>query len=121
MKILYVGLLAFLMTIPVAVFAKTDKATVNFDTPTVVAGRTLPSGNYDVKWNGSGPSVQVNFLKNNKVVATAPAQLIDKNNPYNNAVEATTEGTTQVLTAIDRSHVTLKFSPTGSSTQTTGQ
>ena len=110
MKTLYVGLLAILMTIPVLAFAKTDKANINFDSPTVVAGKKLAAGSYEVKWNGNGPSVQVNFLKNNKVVATAPAQLIEKNNPYNNAIEAQTEGKTQVLTAIDRSHETLKFS-----------
>lgn len=114
MKTLYVGLLAMLMSVPVAMFAKTEKANVNFDRPTVVAGKKLAPGNYEVKWNGNGPAVQVNFLQNNKVVATAPAQMIDKNNPYNNAVEAQTKGKTQVLTAIDRSHMTLKFSPTGS-------
>lgn len=121
MKNLYVGLLAILMTIPVVAFAKSDKASVNFDTATVVAGQTLPAGNYDVKWDGNGPSVQVNFLKNNKVVATAPAQLIDKNNPYDNAVESKTEGNTQVLTAIDRTHMTLKFSPSGTSAQNPGE
>ncbi len=121
MKTLYVGLLAILMTIPVVAFAKSDKASVNFDTTTVVAGQTLPAGNYDVKWNGNGPSVQVSFLKNKKVVATVPAQLIDKSNPYDNAVEARTEGNTQVLTAIDRTHMTLQFSPAGSSTQNPGE
>lgn len=110
MKTLYVGLLALLMATPVAVFAKTDKTDVNFDSPTVVAGKKLAAGNYEVKWTGNGPAVQVSFLKNNKVVATVPAQIIDKDNPYNNAVEAQTEGKNQVLTAIDRSHMTLKFS-----------
>ena len=116
MKTLYVGLLAILMTIPVVAFAKTDKTNVNFDSPTVVAGTKLAAGNYEVRWNSDGPSVQVNFLKNNKVVATAPAKLIARNNPYSIAVEAQTEGKVQVLTAIDRSHMTLKFSPTGTKT-----
>lgn len=114
MKKLYVGLLTLVMAVPVAVFAKTDKVNVSFDSPTMVAGKKLSPGKYEVKWNGSGPAVQVNFLKNNKVVATAPAKLIDKNNPYNNAVESRTEGKHQVLTAIDRSHMTLKFSSQGS-------
>lgn len=116
MKTLYVGLLALLMTVPVATFAKTEKTNVNFDSPTVVAGKKLSAGNYEVKWNGNGPEVQVSFLQNNKVVATAPAQIIDKDNPYNNAIEAQKEGNAQVLTAIDRSHMTLKFSPNGSQT-----
>jgi hypothetical protein len=116
MKTLYVGLLTLLMTVPVAVFAKTEKTNVNFDTTTIVAGKKLSPGKYQVKWNGNGPAVQVNFLKNDKVVATAPAKIIDKSNPYNNAIEAQTEGKTQVLTAIDRSHMTLKFSPNGMKT-----
>jgi hypothetical protein len=116
MKQLYVGLLTLVMAVPVAVFAKTDKANVNFDRPTVVAGKKLAAGNYQVKWNGNGPAVQVRFLKNNKVVATAPAQIVNKNNPYNNAVESTTQGKHQVLTAIDRSHMTLKFSRNRSQT-----
>lgn len=115
MKALYVGLLTLLMTVPV--FAKTEKANVNFDSPTVVAGKKLAAGKYQVKWDGSGPAVQVHFLKNNKVVATAPAQVVSKNNPYNNAVESTTQGKHQVLTAIDRSNMTLKFSQ-NASTQT---
>ncbi len=116
MKTLYVGLLTLVMTVPVAVFAKTEKANVNFDSTTMVAGKKLSPGKYEVKWNGNGPAVQVNFLKNNKVVATAPAKLIDKNNPYDNAVESRKEGKHQVLTAIDRSHMTLKFSHAASQT-----
>jgi hypothetical protein len=121
MKPLYVGLLTILMTVPVALFAKSDSARVNLDKPMIVAGQKVPAGNYDVKWTGNGPAVQVQFLKNKKVMATAPAKLIDKKSPYDNAVETQTKNGSQVLTAIDRSNMTLKFGQNASATTTGGQ
>jgi len=40
-----------------------------------VNGKQLPAGNYNVKWEGSGPEVQVQFLQGKKVVASAPAKV----------------------------------------------
>jgi hypothetical protein len=37
----------------------------------------LKAGEYSVTWEGSGPDVQVNFLKGKKIVATSPAHLVD--------------------------------------------
>jgi hypothetical protein len=121
MKTLYVGLLTIVMTVPVALFTKSDSANVNFDKPMIVAGHKVPAGNYDVKWTGNRPAVQVQFLRNKKVVATAPAKVIDKKNLYNNAVESQTENGSRVLTAIDRSNLTLKFTQNIAATQSGGQ
>jgi len=41
-----------------------------------ISGTTLPAGNYTAKWDGSGPAVQVNIVRNGKTVATVPAKLI---------------------------------------------
>ncbi|HEU5403582.1 MAG TPA: hypothetical protein VFU86_19665 [Terriglobales bacterium] len=116
MKTLYVCVLALLMTVPVFASAKPDKANVNFDTTTIVAGKKLAPGKYQLQWNGNGPTVKVNFLRNDKLVATAPAKIIAKNNPYDNAVESEPQGKARILVAIDRSHMTLRFSPTTSKT-----
>ena len=35
----------------------------------------LEPGNYKVEWQGTGPSVQVNFLQHGKTVATVPGTL----------------------------------------------
>ena len=35
----------------------------------------LNPGNYRVKWQGSGPAVEVSFLRNGKTVVTVPATL----------------------------------------------
>jgi len=37
----------------------------------------LPAGDYSVKWDGTGPNVELNILQGSKVVATTPARLID--------------------------------------------
>ena len=118
MKYFYVGLLTIVMTLPATLFAKSNSASVNLDSPTNVAGQTLPAGQYNVKWTGNGPDVQVQFLNGHKVVASAPARLVDRKNPYDNAVETKTQNGSQVLTAIDRSNLTLKFGQNGSATPT---
>jgi len=42
-----------------------------------VGGAQLAPGDYSLKWDGNGPSVQLSILKGSKVVATTPARLID--------------------------------------------
>jgi len=38
-------------------------------------GKQLPAGNYQLKWEGNGPNVEVTIIKNKNVVATVPARL----------------------------------------------
>jgi hypothetical protein len=113
MKVVYAGLLTVLMMLPVAMFAKTDSAKVNFDQALMVAGQKVPAGHYDVRWSGNGPTVQAKFMKDGKVVATAPAKIINKKNPYDNAFEIAKEHGSRVLTAIDRSDFSLQFPQNG--------
>jgi hypothetical protein len=40
-----------------------------------INGKQLPAGNYELKWEGTGTDVRVQFLHGKKVVATAPAKL----------------------------------------------
>lgn len=44
---------------------------------TQVNGKELPAGDYEARWDGSGPSVQVNITQGKKVVATVPAQVVN--------------------------------------------
>jgi hypothetical protein len=41
-----------------------------------VNGKSLPPGEYKLTWEGTGPNVQLNILKNNKVVATSEAHVV---------------------------------------------
>ncbi len=42
-----------------------------------VNGNQLPAGKYTVTWEGSGPTVELKFLKGKNVVATVPAQIVN--------------------------------------------
>jgi outer membrane lipoprotein-sorting protein len=40
-------------------------------------GKQLAAGNYMLKWEGTGPNVEVTIIKGKNVVATVPARLQD--------------------------------------------
>ena len=44
-----------------------------------VNGKELPAGDYEARWEGSGPTVQVSITQGKKVIATVPAQVVDLN------------------------------------------
>jgi hypothetical protein len=73
-KSLLLGLALLLAT---SAFAAGNKGSMQLLDPVNVSGKQLPAGEYSVKWDGSGPNVEVNIMKGNKVVATTPARLID--------------------------------------------
>lgn len=76
----YLNYLAIVGTVamlsPLAVFAATKTSrNVNIGDAVVVGTTHLNPGSYKVEWEGMGPAVNVNFLHNGKIVATAPATL----------------------------------------------
>ena len=54
-----------------------NKGSFNLDERTTVSGHQLAPGQYQLKWDGAGPSVDVSVLSQGKVVATVPARLIE--------------------------------------------
>jgi hypothetical protein len=70
-----------------------NKASVQLPEPAMVGGTQLKAGDYTVKWDGSGPSVQLSILRGNKVVATTPAQVVSVDRaPERSSVLARQEG-----------------------------
>src|ERR1700733_15225048 len=61
---------------PLSVFAR-DKNQHSVEIPDTVqvGGTQLKPGNYKIEWQGTGPDIQVTFLRNGKTVATVPATL----------------------------------------------
>lgn len=53
------------------------KGSVQFFNDVQLNGKQLPAGEYQVKWEGTGNNVEMSILRNNKVLATTPAQLVD--------------------------------------------
>jgi hypothetical protein len=71
-----------------------------------VGGTQLKPGNYKLEWQGSGPEVQVNFVRDGKTIATAPGTLkVDDPHVTQDAIVTQTTGAnTTTLTEIDFSH-----------------
>jgi hypothetical protein len=70
------GLLLGLSLLLAASAFAANKASVQLAEPATVGGTQLKAGDYTVKWDGSGPSVELSILQGNKVVATTPAQVV---------------------------------------------
>ncbi|HXZ42602.1 MAG TPA: hypothetical protein VEG68_17820 [Terriglobales bacterium] len=70
-------LLGLTLLLATSLFAANNKGSLQTMSDLTVSGKTLPAGEYSLKWEGSGSNVQLNILKGNKVVATTPARLVD--------------------------------------------
>jgi len=70
-------LLGLALLLATSAFAAANKGSMQLVDQVTVSGKQLPAGDYSVKWDGSGPNVELSILKGNKVVATTPARLID--------------------------------------------
>lgn len=82
-----------------------------------VGSTQLQPGNYKVEWQGTGPEVQVKFLREGKTVATVPGTLKTNNTHAVQAdvVTGTTSANTRTLEEIDfgRNRESLIFEHTG--------
>jgi hypothetical protein len=74
--------------------------------PVQVGSTQLQPGVYKIEWQGTGPEVQVNFLRNGKTIATVPGTLKtnDDHVVQDDIVTATTSANTKALKEIDFHH-----------------
>jgi len=100
----YVALLSTLALLsPVGALAR-DKNQHSVVIPdTVQVGNAqLNPGNYKVEWQGTGPEVQVNFVRNGKTVATVPGTLnANDKRVVQDAIVTDTASNTNTLKEID--------------------
>jgi len=63
-----------------------------------INGQQLAPGDYQVRWEGAGPSVEVSFMKGKKEVAKAPAKVVslDEASQYDSSVLDHESGKTTV-------------------------
>src|SRR5271169_6855747 len=67
-----------------------------------VGGAQLKPGNYKVEWQGTGPEVQVNFVRDGKTVATVPGTLnANDKRVVQDAIVTDTASNTNTLKEID--------------------
>lgn len=67
--------LALAVLLSTAAFAGNKPGSLYLSDATQLNGKQLPAGTYQLKWEGNGPEVQVQFLQGKKIVATTPAKL----------------------------------------------
>jgi hypothetical protein len=99
------------MVFPLASLASNNatreqKKNVQIADQVVLAGKTLPAGQYKVEWQGNGPNVKVNFVQSGKTVLTAPARVAQLNTkaPYDAVVENTRKNGAKTITEIEWNH-----------------
>lgn len=79
---------AFMLTTCMLAGAKDSyKGDFHISSAAHVNGKQLPAGDYVAQWQGSGPDVRLDILKDGKVVASVPARVmtLDKKSPNSSA------------------------------------
>ena len=79
-----------------------NKGSLHVSTPENVAGERLAAGDYTVRWEDTGPSVELKIMQGNKVAATVPAKVIPLNDvsAENSVVVLTHDDGTRSLSEI---------------------
>lgn len=81
------GLFLLLVLLSAASFAASNSKEITFDKTTKVGTTDLQPGTYKVTWKGTGPTVEVDFLQDRKVVASTSAKLENNQSGYDSAVQ----------------------------------
>jgi len=65
-----------------------NKGSLQIREPFEVNGQQLAAGDYQLRWDGTGPSVEVSFMQGKKEVAKTSAKVValDKANDYDSSV-----------------------------------
>lgn len=95
-----------------------EKETVETQKAMTVNGSPLPAGKYTVTWEGSGPSVELKFLKGKNVVATTPAQVVNQKTAVAGGIVTRSDNANIVLTQIRPEGKKYVLSIGGASVQT---
>ena len=85
-------LLGLALLLATSAFAA-NQGSLEVSDPVTVSGKQLAAGEYTVKWEGTGPNVELYILRGNRVVATVPARMIDLDRkPDRNSAVTTVNG-----------------------------
>ena len=72
-----VASLALMLTASAFAGSGSHKDSFAISATTTVNGQQLQAGEYEARWEGKGPTVQVSIIQGKKVLATVPAQLVE--------------------------------------------
>ena len=72
------AVLALAVLVASSAFAgNTNKGSVHLREAVQVNGQSVPAGDYQVRWEGTGANVEVSFMQGKKVVTKSPAKVIE--------------------------------------------
>jgi hypothetical protein len=114
-------IVALALTLTVSAFAGSKSQTVTLFHDAQLNGKTLAAGEYDVKYEKTGSSAQVKFLKNGKEVASANGQVkqLGSAPEYNQIVTQDGNGSLSI-SEIDFAHSTTGVSFESGATTSAG-
>ena len=79
-KSLVLGLAVLLAT---SAFAS-NKGSLHLQEAAQVNGQKIPAGDYDLRWEGAGPDVELSIMKGKTVVTKTPAKVVERNQAASN-------------------------------------
>jgi hypothetical protein len=84
-----------------AVFAA-NRGSLQIPEQVSVNGQSLPAGEYQVKWGGDGPNVDLRILRDGKLVTTIPAHTIElqRKDPQDSVLTKKSDDGTESLSEI---------------------
>ncbi|HZQ17693.1 MAG TPA: hypothetical protein VFA90_03145 [Terriglobales bacterium] len=87
-------------------FAAANKGSLQLQHPANVAGKQLASGNYSLRWDGTGDQVDLKIYSGKSVVASVPARMVKMDRPAanNSAVLNTNADGSYSLTQVRFGH-----------------
>jgi hypothetical protein len=100
----WIAFMALALLVTSAAFAESrTEHNITITDPVQIGSTQLEPGHYKVAWEGVGPSVQVQFLRNGKAIASSNAQLVNQNqkSPYDDVVTIKTSTSASNLKQID--------------------
>ncbi|MBO0910216.1 MAG: hypothetical protein J2P13_00375 [Acidobacteria bacterium] len=77
-------LLTAVVLVAANTFAASNKGSLELRHPASVAGKQLATGNYTVRWDGTGDQVELKIYQGKDVVISTPAKLIQVEHPASN-------------------------------------
>jgi hypothetical protein len=91
--------------------ADTNKGKVTFSDHVVVSGTQLEPGEYLVRWDGSGPGVQIRFLHDGEQVTSVTGKVVQQKNSQQSFTTNSGENGSRVLTQITFPDTILVLAP----------
>jgi hypothetical protein len=82
------GVMATALVLATTAMWADGKGSLGLQHPTQVAGKTLESGNYSVRWDGKDDQVELKIFKGKNMVASVPARVVQLGSaaPFDSAV-----------------------------------